>query len=98
MDIYKKYSSIKSKISTLNAELKELEPQIFEEIKDLTSPMKTDDGTFTTATTKRWKYSQELTTFDKLMREVVKEKQIKEIEEGKAKYEENQSLRFIGKK
>ena len=65
MTIYQEYAKAKQAIKALTLKVKELEPKILEEIKELSEPMKTDNGTFTTVERNYYKYSSSLVTKDK---------------------------------
>lgn len=109
MNIYEEYAKTKQQVALLQGKLKELEPQILEEIRGLSAPMKTGFGTFTTVTRVSWRFSQEFSeaedTLKKKMEPYIKEieaigKEIEEakkadIEAGKAEKEESVSIRFI---
>lgn len=101
MTIYEKHFKTKQKIEALEAELKELESQIFEEVKGLSTPMRTGFGTYTTVSRKIITYSQNVETAQKLVAEKIKEVskpledlKAQEVEQGIAKIKEVQSLRF----
>lgn len=98
MNIYEEYAKTKQAIKALELKLDELEPQILEEIKLLSAPMKTDFGTFTTKTRVIYKFSTELVEKEKQVKEEIKTLQQKEIETGKAEKEEKTGVMFIEKK
>lgn len=95
MNIYDEYAKAKLKIKLLQLKLKELEPEILEEIKDLSEPMRTNHGLFTRATREYWKYSKKLNEFEKEKKVEVEHEKEKERENGEAKKEEKTGLRFI---
>ena len=97
MTIYQEYAKAKQAIKALTSKVKELEPQILEEIKDLSEPMRTDSGTFTTADRFSYKYSLELTTKEKEYKDEIKILQAKELECGKVEVSKATGVRFIEK-
>ncbi len=90
MKTLEKYAFLKAKIKELNDQLKELEPAITEEVVSNGEPIKTNYGTFSLSSRKKITYSKSL---QKKIAAIEKEKEI-EVINGKAKVEEQQSLRF----
>jgi len=95
MNQYERYAFIREKIRILKEEMEELETRIIIRIKDLTGPMKTQYGTFTTQKRVSWKYTENI---DRIKKEVLA-LQKKEQKEGIAEKLEKLSLKFyeIGK-
>jgi gas vesicle protein len=105
MNIYEEYSKLKIQIKVAQDKLKELEPQILDEIKSLSEPMKTEMGTFTKVVRESWKFTEFVSQIeeqvkpkiDALMKSVENAKEL-EKKNGKATKIEIIGLRFIEKK
>lgn len=90
MTIYEKYAQIRGKIKELQGVVKEMETQIVEEIKDLTAPMKTGYGSFTTRRSQRWTFTSSVNNKVKELEKLqlnIKDLQEEEKKSGKAKVE-----------
>lgn len=87
--IYQQYAKIKNQIKALEAEAKELEPQIVEDMGEVRS-IATTIGLFFITCRKSWTYSQALNE----LATGLKIKQIMEQSNGTAKAKESQSLTF----
>ena len=88
-EIYQQYAKIKNQIKALEAEAKELEPQIVEDMGEEKS-ISTTIGSFYITKRKSWTYSQALNELASGLRI----KQIMEQSNGTAKSKESQSLIF----
>lgn len=91
MDIFEKYAEKKKQVAVLEAEIKELQPQIAEELINRSLPnLEFKFGKFTLATRKNWTYSIEIQAAEALLKN---QKKIEELD-GTAKAEETQYLVF----
>ena len=105
MNFYEEYAKLKIQVKVAQDRMKEIEPVILEEIKNLSAPMKNEFGTYTKVVRETWKYTE----FVSQMEEQVKPKieallksveTVKEHERntGKAEKKEVIGLRFIESK
>lgn len=105
MNKYDRYATLRAQQKQLQTEIDALDAEILEEISSLSAPMKTNRGTFTTATRVSWKYSENVAIVKKAVESKIKEVQSpldslmkQEQEDGVAEKIEKTSLRFIEKK
>lgn len=109
MNIYTEYAKIRVQLSELQEKQKELEEKILGEVKNLTAPMKTEVGTFTTVMRKSFIYSDDVKTLEKQIGDEIKgltapllqkveEKKLEELKSGVAQVTETVGLRFIAPK
>jgi len=94
MSIYDTYASAKNKIKELNEVVRQLEPQILDEVSALSAPMKTDHGTFSKVTTVKWSYSDSIAGKEKELKGEISELKAREVEDGTASSMEVIGLRF----
>jgi len=94
MSIYEEYAKNKLEIKILTERLKEIEPEILKEITNLSSPMKTDLGTFSTVRTETYKLSEAALSIQSELKAKIKEVEKEDIESGKAEKIESVGLRF----
>lgn len=94
MTIYEEYSKTKQAIKALSEKLKDIEPKILEEIKDLSEPMRTNEGAFTTVERVSYKYSDSLKDKKVGYDAEIRDLQAKEVESGKAESSKSVGIRF----
>lgn len=98
MKVYEEYAKLKAQIVAAQDKLKTIEKDILMEISDLSEPMRTSWGTFTTVTRKYYKLSPDGKEAQKKLKDLIKEVEAKEIESGKAEVSESTSVRFSANK
>lgn len=105
MDIYTEYAKTREQLKLLADRSKELEEKILEEIKELSSPMKNEYGTFTKVRRTIIKLSPEAIKEQEVLKveiktitspylNLIKEIETRDIESGNATKEEVVGLRF----
>jgi hypothetical protein len=109
MTIYEEYAKAKEQVKLLTQRLKEIEPQIVEEIKNLSAPMKTDYGMFSKVQRVSWSYptatlersvavTKRIEEFSKPLLQEIDDMKKVDIETGKAVQTVDVGLRFTENK
>ena len=89
--LFCRYAELKKQMTALEREIESLQPQVYEELKQLPDPkLKTQYGSFSITRRATWTYSEEIQRID----EDLKAKRKGEQENGTAKAEYTESVTF----
>lgn len=94
MTIYEQYARAKITISQAQKIVDDLQPKILEEMANLSTGLKIDQGTFSIKPTTTIVYSDKLQAKEKKMKDKLTALKYKEVEQGIAKVETKKGLVF----